>query len=296
MKFSLILPTVGRVAEIQRFLESLAAQDEQDFELIVIDQNPDDRLVAMLRDFSTRFQVNHIRLQKRGLSGARNRGLAAARGDILGFPDDDCTYAPGLLRAATEVLAHGRTAAGQPWDGVVGRVLDLDADQPAFLYCGQGSPGQLDVQAAYRLGVVHALFLRVDAVAGRRFDETLGLGAGTRWGAGDDSDYLMRSVAAGNRILHAPQLIVRHPNPHAARGFRDLISREYRYGRSNGLVTARHFGSTALRFEALPNLWWVLVNLIIGRFKSAAYLAVYTFGFTLGHIDYLRSSETAGIA
>ena len=290
MKFSLILATVDRVAEVRRFLESLSAQDAQEFELIVVDQNPDDRLVDVLRDFSARCRVTHIRLQQRGVSAARNRGLAAAHGGILGFPDDDCTYAPGLLRAAAELLASARTPEERSWDGVVGRVLDLDRDQSAFLYCGQGRPGPLDLPAAYRLGVIHALFLRTEAVAGRRFDETLGPGAGTPWSSGEDIDYLMRSVAAGNRILHRPELIVRHPNPHAAYGFRDLISREYRYGRSNGLVTGRQLGGAALRLEALPNLGWVLLNLVIGRFKSAAYLAVYTVGLTLGFIDSLRSS------
>ena len=45
VKFSLILATVDRVTELERFLERLDRQTFRDFELFVVDQNTDDRLV-----------------------------------------------------------------------------------------------------------------------------------------------------------------------------------------------------------------------------------------------------------
>jgi glycosyltransferase involved in cell wall biosynthesis len=91
MKFSLVLATVGRTQEVARFLDSLARQTYRDFELIVVDQNPDDRLVELLRPFELRFPIIHLRCE-RGVSRARNLGPKYVSGDIVGFPDDDCWY------------------------------------------------------------------------------------------------------------------------------------------------------------------------------------------------------------
>ena len=51
IKFSLILATVDRVTELERFLDSLDRQTFRDFELFVVDQNTDDRLVPILASY-----------------------------------------------------------------------------------------------------------------------------------------------------------------------------------------------------------------------------------------------------
>lgn len=292
MRFSLILATLGRAEEVRRFLDSLAEQLEQaavEVELIVVDQNPDDRLAEPLAAFAERLPLRYIRLPTPGVSHARNRGLAVARGDIIGFPDDDCVYPPGLLAAVAEQLAPKQGADDRPADAVVARILDLETDRNALPYCGHDRAGELDIKGAYDLGLTPALFCRAAAVAEHRFDERLGPGAGTRWRSGEDIDYLMRLVAQGARVRYCPDLIVRHPSPHEVYGFRKLLAREFHCGRANGLITGRHIGLGALGAEALPNLWYVLLNLVLGRPKDAAYLGVYSAGLVLGQLDRLRA-------
>ena len=46
--FALILATVGRTVELNRLFDTLAAQSYRDFEVIVVDQNRDDRLLPIL--------------------------------------------------------------------------------------------------------------------------------------------------------------------------------------------------------------------------------------------------------
>ncbi len=46
--FSLIVATLGRTDELIAFLESLVAQSERNFEVIVVDQNPDERLEPVI--------------------------------------------------------------------------------------------------------------------------------------------------------------------------------------------------------------------------------------------------------
>jgi glycosyltransferase involved in cell wall biosynthesis len=97
---SLIVATLNRVTELERLLNSLEAQSYRDFEVLVVDQNPDERLLPVL-DAHDGLTIRHLRSQ-RGLSRARNVGLRVAGGDIISIPDDDCWYPPDLLRNLTE--------------------------------------------------------------------------------------------------------------------------------------------------------------------------------------------------
>ena|SRR5208337_53067 len=99
---SLVVATVDRVAELERLFVSLDAQSYRDFEVIVVDQNPDDRLLPVLQQH-TDLAILHLR-SGRGLSHARNVGLLAAQGDILAVPDDDCWYPEQLLHCVSTWL------------------------------------------------------------------------------------------------------------------------------------------------------------------------------------------------
>ena len=121
MRFSLILATVDRVLELGRFLDSLQDQIGVDYELIVVDQNQDDRLEALLESFRGTVELRHLHCAK-GLSKARNVGLAVASGDIIAFPDDDCVYDAGLLDCVESFfLEHPEI------DGLTGKVVGLDS-------------------------------------------------------------------------------------------------------------------------------------------------------------------------
>lgn len=92
---SLLVATINRTVELERFLASLDTQTYRNFEVIVIDQNPDDRLVPVLCRHAG-LAISHLR-SGRGLSKARNVGLRATKGEIIAIPDDDCWYPPQLL-------------------------------------------------------------------------------------------------------------------------------------------------------------------------------------------------------
>src|ERR1700742_2152768 len=111
MKFSLIMATKGRGEEIGRFLLSLIRQDYSNFELIVVDQNEDNRLEVILKNSNLSSSIVHLKSAP-GLSRARNAGLAFATGDIIAFPDDDCWYPNGLLKRVVSVFASHPSVEG----------------------------------------------------------------------------------------------------------------------------------------------------------------------------------------
>ena len=116
MKISLVVPTINRVRELERLFRSLIAQRE-DFEVIVVDQNPDDRLVPLVDSYRKHFPIEHLRASQKGQSRARNIGLRHIQGDIFAFPDDDCVYSDGLLTAVSRLFQDNSR-----WDGVITRV------------------------------------------------------------------------------------------------------------------------------------------------------------------------------
>ena len=56
-RFSLILCTINRDQVVREYFESLVRQqDPPSFEVILIDQNKDDRLLPIMADFEDRFR------------------------------------------------------------------------------------------------------------------------------------------------------------------------------------------------------------------------------------------------
>ncbi len=108
---SVIIPTADRPGPLHRALRSLARQTFSDFEVIVVrDGGPDVRTVvgSWKRDLPITLIDTDPR---RGVSHARNTGLAAARGDYVAFLDDDDTYLPQHLAAAHRTLIGGHADA-----------------------------------------------------------------------------------------------------------------------------------------------------------------------------------------
>jgi glycosyltransferase involved in cell wall biosynthesis len=254
MLFSLVLGTVGRTAEVQRFLETLDAQTYREFELIVIDQNSDDRLSAILSSFSKRFPIKLLR-SERGLSRARNFGLKHVQGSLVGFPDDDCWYPPNVL---ADVASHFE--ANPDWGGVTGRSVDENGVESGARFLPVSAT--LSLTTAW-YAISYAVFLRrhvVDSVGG--FDETLGVGAGTAFGSGEETDYVIRAIRNGHAIRYVSEVVVCHPNP--VRTFDATAQRRgYNYGCGMGRVLGKH-----------DYPWWYVTQALVRPIGGALLSAV----------------------
>src|SRR5262245_42317411 len=198
MRYSILLATFGRTAEIHHFLRSLAVQTWRDFELIVIDQNADDRLVELLEPYRGQFRLRHIRSAP-GHSRAFNAGLAHITGEIVAFPDDDCWYDPDLLERVERLFRQNPLCGG-----ITGREIV----PPGYSSGGRWDPrpGLLTPSNIWRRAITFSIFLRRSVVEGARFDESLGVGAGTAWGAGEETDFLLRAIQRGHSVYYDPSL------------------------------------------------------------------------------------------
>ncbi len=271
MRFSLVLATRGRVHELQRFLKALERQSYRDFELVVVDQNPDDRLVQILTRAGTRFPIIHLRSEP-GLSRARNLGLQIAHGDIVVFPDDDCWYPPDLLERVHDSLTCRSDA-----HGLTGRCVDSS---------GRNSHGRWDTTAGwitpfnlFKRCNSNTIFLRhlVTERVGN-FDEQLGVGAQTPWGAGEDTDYIRRALTAGLIVFYSPDIQVYHENPSLSPD-RTQLARRLAYSRGFGRVLRKHhYPFWFVAYQLSRPLGGMLLALIRGRLVQVRYHAMTSVG------------------
>lgn len=92
---SVIIPTYNRGWIIKEAIVSVLAQDYLNFELIVVDDGSTDNTHDILDSYHNNFLV--LRQNNKGVSSARNRGLAAASGHFIAFLDSDDTWLPQKL-------------------------------------------------------------------------------------------------------------------------------------------------------------------------------------------------------
>lgn len=239
MNVSLIVATVGRVQELERLFESLCEQSYRDFEVIVVDQNPDNRLEELVNRFRTEMTIHWIRSAP-GLSRARNAGLKVATGRIVGFPDDDCWYHKNTILQVVEEFQRVPAC-----DGVLGASVDETGRRTMIK--GAKRARWVDERSALWTAVSYAMFFRREAIAlVGGFDETLGVGAGTSWGAGEETDFVIRLIRAGARVWHNPQITVIHPQS------LETPRRTISYAMGGGRVLALHFSPLFFWGYAVP--------------------------------------------
>jgi GT2 family glycosyltransferase len=209
---SVVICTRDRPDSLERTLDSVAAQDYTDFEVLVVDQSLDERTlraVACKRDRLPRLRYLHV--ERPGLSRAYNVGIREARGEVLAFLDDDVVAPPDWLHAIDHAFA------GQPEVGLLyGQVL-----LPPELIDREGRDGVtpglpiserrlLDRQHGFKVFGMGAnfaarrkLFYRVGG-----FDEVLGGGGPLQ--SSQDFDFVYRVFKSGEATLLEPAVIVYH--------------------------------------------------------------------------------------
>ena len=226
---SLIVATLNRVTELERLLTSLDGQLYKEFEVIVVDQNADDRLESVLQKHES-LTIHHVR-SGRGLSRARNIGLPLATGDIIGFPDDDCWYPEHLLATVTKWFAS------HPGSGGLFTILRTANNElvgpkrpPETCRCTR--------ENLWHCGISPSAFLRrqVTDVIGP-FDEKIGVGAASKYQSGEDIDYFLRVLAQGMEMYYEPDITVHHPSFHSAERLRRTT---YRYALGGGYILRVH--------------------------------------------------------
>lgn len=261
MKLSLAIPSLGRTEELRNLLEGFAAQPFRDFEVILVDQNDDDRLAPIVARFTGSFAIRHIRSEIRNASHARNIGLELARGEITGWPDDDCTYLPDTM---SRVADYFNRDPGLVLLGGANR-----SESGEFLNGRWSSRScAIDDKTVWTTLQGYAMWVRTEAArAVGGWDPAIG--PGTPWGSSEEPDFGLRLLRRGYKGLYRADLIVRHPDKRLSA---TATARAFEYGAGMGRVMRRHSVAPTIAAPFLVRpLGGLLLSLAHGKRSNAAY-------------------------
>jgi glycosyltransferase involved in cell wall biosynthesis len=253
MKYSVVIATYNRAADLRETLQSLAGlRPMGDWEAIVVDNNSSDDTRAVVEAAIPGFPapLRYVFEREQGRSPALNAGIRLAQGDVIVTTDDDVRVDADWLDRAGEGLDR------LGCDYVGGRVLPVWGGPPPAWLSNQGGkqwavialldygPEPIEFHARVPLGVNMA-FRRDAFTRAGLLDPSTGRKAGTLLGQ-EVREWCIRARAAGVRGFYVPEMVVRHIIP-AAR-LRKKYFRRWFYWR--GISRARLYEKSGLDMEA----------------------------------------------
>jgi O-antigen biosynthesis protein len=235
-KISVIVCSYNGARTLRQCLSALAELDYPNYEVIVVNDGSTDDTAAIAQDYAVRL----INQPNKGLSGARNTGLAASEGEIVAYLDDDAfphRYWLRYLAAAFGRSAHvgiGGPNLPPPNDGFVAECVAAAPGNPLHVL--------LSDEIAEHIPGCNMAFRKEALVAIGGFDPRFRA-------AGDDVDICWRLQDRGWTIGFCPAALVFH---HRRNSIRAYWKQQYGYGKAEAQLEDKW----PQRCNALGQIGW----------------------------------------
>ncbi|MDD4955179.1 MAG: glycosyltransferase family 9 protein [Candidatus Omnitrophica bacterium] len=288
MKVSVVIATYKREESLKNLLKDLFAQNENDFEIIIVDQSPSPSNVLSEIAAGSNGKVSYIAGISQNAALARNRGVKEAKGEIVVLCDDDILVKPDFI------TNHLKNYSERDVGGVSGRVVcygdgpvgDIKAVGRIRKYDGKITA---NFNADFKTEVEHAYgcnlsFRRELLIKTGGYDERL---IGT--GSFDDADVSFKIRKLGYKIVFEPMADAVHLL--SVGGYRDLSFEEkmYWYYHNFMIFYLKHMHKVFLPL--------FLIRQVCGSFRRAftkknpAVINFSLSGLASGVSDYLKLNE-----
>lgn len=253
-RIAVVVATYKRGAKIRPLLESLAASETSSFELVVVDQSPDDATRRAVEPFLADARFRYVHSSIPGTSRARNLGFSLTSAPIIAITDDDCIAPPDWLeRIAQPFAQHPRV--GVVYCNVDAVPVDRPGHTPNIRFAkSRALPDMHAIRPGQRMWMGAGMAVRREMLSdiGGGFDETLGPG-GALFQACEDNDIAWRGLARGWWIYENAEARVLHDGFRSLEELRAHVNRDF-YGMGGTVakfVKAGHWQVGAMLFPLL---------------------------------------------
>lgn len=285
MRFSLILCTINRTNEVEEFLTSLEKQTFNNFEVIVVDQNKNNEVLNIVKKFELSLNIRHI-FNEKGLSKSRNKGLCYAIGEIVCFPDDDCTYPDSLLENINSFFKENN------YKLLMGKTIDPISKN---IVAGKNILKSQELNCLNILGSSTTLFIEKKDID-IYFDERFGLGS--IFNAEEENELIFRLLKNNYRGFYNPDInYVYHPPS-------DLDFSDFNRAKARaiglGAFIAKHlFSKEGIIYFIKYNLFRPIIGSLLYTIKCNPIKSKYYFyrflGVWIGFFKFLRYKNETNI-
>ncbi|MGZ5028807.1 MAG: glycosyltransferase family A protein, partial [Methylobacter sp.] len=198
------LATLGRDRELAGFLNSLAEQTYKNFELIIIDQNKDGKIDAIVEPFNGCFELKHVKVDFTGNARARDYGIGLAKGRIVAFPDDDCAYDRNVLK---KVIAEFKRRPNLSI--LVAGSYEFASNRFSI---GVNSDNAQYFSRFNMMGVEFTQFFDRNKIDQEQFHLDHDFGIGSKYSGAEGFELLYRLLRAGGIAFYTPEIKIYHPD------------------------------------------------------------------------------------
>lgn len=266
IRYSLVIATLQDEGELENCLASLVhLEASPSFEIIVVDQNEDNHLLTVVNRFVNQLDIALIRVDFVGASRARNVGARAARGEWIGFPDDDCLFFPNTL------LEVERLASDKSLHVITGQTVD-EYGAPNVLRW-RTTNTLFDRWNMFGCLTEATLFIRRDVFLQiNGFDEYFGPGAA--FPAAEGMDLMNRLFTAFEHVgaCYSPGIRMRHPTKIPPWN-RWAVKRFYAYAKGDGALIAKSLDAHIIYWGSRTAGSAILQMMTLNKWRSLAFAA-----------------------
>ena len=237
MRYAIIVPVYNRPEEVDELLQSLAAQTERDFEVIVVEDGSQRPCKDICTKYEDVLDLHYYAKKNSGPGQSRNFGAERAKGEYLIVLDSDVVLPPDYLTHVSEELevTHADAFGGpdRAHDSFTDVQKAISYSMTSFFTTGgiRGGKQKLDkfYPRSFNMGIRRDIYLKLGGFSKMRF--------------GEDIDFSYRIVEAGYKTRLFGSAWVWHKR---RTDFRKFFRQVYNSGIARINLSKRHPGTLKL--------------------------------------------------
>lgn len=289
LNFSIIIPVYNRPDEMKELLDSLAAQSNKNFELVVVEDGSSIKSEELCQQYQDQINISYYFKENAGPSIARNYGLARAKGNYYLFFDSDCILPPHYMETIHKELSEN------------------------FVDCYGGPDGAMDDFSDFQKAVSYAMtsFFTTGGIRGGKkqvhkfhprsfnlgfskkvYDNTGGFPI-TRMHPGEDMVFAIEVIKRGFETRLISDAYVFHKRRIS---FKKFYKQVFGFGKTRYIIS-RHYPETFKIFFLFPSLFALgtMGALILGIFAHELFAFPVLLYITLVFADAITKNKSIKI-